>query len=56
MEIIKTGNPITCESGGKYEYLVAKYRELDIKFDSTSKTAKGVTKANFSVSLIEKEG
>ncbi len=65
MDTIKTGDPVTGEGGDKYEDLVAKYGEPDIKSDSTSKNvktytaswsknAKGGTGANFTVSFIEK--
>ncbi|HFR4168291.1 hypothetical protein BHL47_03930 [Bacillus cereus] len=67
VDTIKTGDPVTGEGGDKYEDLVAKYGEPDIKSDSTSKNvktytaswsknAKGGTGANFTVSFIEKDG
>lgn len=66
VDTIKTGDPVTGEGGDKYEDLVAKYGEPDIKSDSTSKNvktytaswsknAKGGTGANFTVSFIEKD-
>lgn len=55
MDTIKTGDPVTGEGGDKYEDLVAKYGEPDIKSDSTSKNIKRILLVGVKMQKVAQE-